>query len=56
MYEDLSDGAPTPFEERSFYVSVAIIEHLFVFVNIIFEQMFVFVRENKNYLHAKAFW
>ena len=42
MYEDLSDGAPTPFEERSFFDSDAIIEHSFVFVNTFHEHMFVF--------------
>lgn len=34
MYEDLSDGVPAPFEDRSFCVSLETsIEHAFVFAN-----------------------
>lgn len=53
MYEDLSDGVPTPFEDRSFYcieicfVTMMIsIEHVFSIVNRFLEHLFVF--QNKK--------
>ena len=45
MYIGLSDGAPTPFEDRSFVVFLLMIsiEHMFVVVNMDFRDFRTFV-------------